>query len=139
MLSFGYTLLLNEAVTACELADLDPYLGMLHSPHRNRPSLALDLIEEVRPVIVDATVVRLVRTSQVTPASFTLTAEHGCRLDDTGRRAFLGAFERRMLTLVHHPGEGRRIAWRQALVAQARQLAAVLAERHPDYRPVIWR
>ena len=62
-----YTLLLNEAVTACVLAGLDPYLGMLHSPHRNRPSLALDLIEEVRPV-VDATVVRLVRTSQVTPA-----------------------------------------------------------------------
>ena len=139
MLSFGYTLLLNEAVTACVLAGLDPYLGMLHSPHRNRPSLALDLIEEVRPVIVDATVVRLARTRQVTPASFTLTAEHGCRLDDAGRRAFLEAFERRMLTLVHHPLEARRIAWRQALAAQARQLSAVIAGRQPEYRPVIWR
>jgi CRISP-associated protein Cas1 len=139
MLSFGYTLLFNEAVTACVLAGLDPYLGMLHSPHRNRPSLALDLIEEVRPVVVDATVVRLVRTSQVTPASFTLTAEHGCRLDPASRRAFLEAFERRMLTLVHHPGEGRRISWRHALVAQARQLAAVLLERQSEYRPVIWR
>jgi CRISPR-associated protein Cas1 len=64
---------------------------MLHSPHRNRPSLALDLIEEVRPVVVDATVIRLARTGQVSPASFTLTAEHGCRLDDAGRRAFLAA------------------------------------------------
>jgi CRISPR-associated protein Cas1 len=97
------------------------------------------LIEEVRPVIVDATVVRLVRTKQVTPANFTITAEHGCRLDDIGRRTFLGAFERRMLTLVHHPVEGRRIAWRHALVAQARQLAAVFAGQQIEYRPVIWR
>jgi hypothetical protein len=44
-----------------------------------------------------------------------------------------------MLTLVHHPVEGRRIAWRQVLVAQARQLAAVLAGRQPEYRPVVWR
>ncbi len=60
-------------------------------------------------------------------------------LDDAARRAFLGAFERRMLTLVHHPVEARRIAWRQALVAQARQLSAVIAERRTEYRPVIWR
>jgi CRISPR-associated endonuclease Cas1 len=139
MLSFGYTLVLNEAVSACVLVGLDPYLGMLHSPHRNRPSLALDLIEELRPVVVDAIVVRLTRTGQVTPASFTITPEHGCRLDDAGRRAFLSSYERRMLTLVHHPVEGRRISWRQVLTVQARMIAAVLDERAPQYRPVVWR
>jgi CRISPR-associated protein Cas1 len=139
MLSFGYTLLLNEAVAACVLAGLDPYLGMLHSPRRNRPSLALDLIEEVRPVVVDAMVVRLTRTRQVTPASFTITAEQGCRLDDPSRRAFLSAYERRMLTLVHHPAERRRISWRQVLHVQARLIAAVLDERAPHYRPAVWR
>ncbi len=139
MLSFGYTLLLNEAVGACLLAGLDPYLGMLHSPHSKRPSLALDLIEEVRPVIVDATVVRLARTGQVTPASFTTTEEQGCRLDEAGRRTFLAAYERRMLTLVHHPAEGRRISWRQVLSVQARQVAAVLIGREPAYQPVVWR
>jgi CRISP-associated protein Cas1 len=44
-----------------------------------------------------------------------------------------------MLTLVHHPLEGRRIVWRQVLVAQAHQLAAVLTGRQPGYRPVVWR
>jgi hypothetical protein len=94
-----------------------------------RPSLALDLIEEMRPVIVDATVIRLVRTNQITLANFTSTEEHGCRLDDAGRRAFLSGYERRMLTLVHHPAEGRRIPWRHALNAQARRIAAVIAGR----------
>jgi CRISPR-associated protein Cas1 len=164
MLSFGYTLLLNEAVAACVLAGLDPYLGMLHSPHRNRPSLALDhpmtgfterlaygsphrnrpslaldLIEEFRPVVVDATVIRLIRTGAVRHEHFTFTAEHGCRLDELGRRTFLGGYERRILTLVHHPAEGRRISWRQALNVQARQVAAVLTGRQPEYRPVVWR
>lgn len=139
MLSFGYTLLTNEAVSACILAGLDPYLGMLHSPHRNRPSLALDLMEEVRPVVVDATVVRLVRTGQLTPANFTITAEQGCRLDDVGRRVFLSAYERRMLTLSYHPAEGRRLSWRQILNVQARLIAATLTTGEPRYRPVVWK
>ncbi len=139
MLSFGYTLLTHEAVAACQLAGLDPYLGMLHSPRRNRPSLALDLIEELRPVVVDATVIRLARTGQITPMNFTLTDDQGCRLDDHGRRTFLEAYERRMLTLVHHPAEKRRIPWRHVMLAQARTLAAVLTGRKPEYRPVVWR
>lgn len=139
MLSFGYTLLTNEAVTGCILAGLDPYLGLLHSPHRNRSSLALDLIEEMRPVLVDAIVIRLVRTGQITPANFTTTAEHGCRLDPPGRRAFLAAHERRMLTLVHHPAERRRISWRHALAVQARGVAAVIAGSQTQYRPVVWK
>jgi CRISPR-associated protein Cas1 len=138
MLSFAYTLLLAEAISACEIAGLDPHLGVLHAPHDDRPSLALDLIEEVRPVIADAVVVRLVRTGQVTPADFT-TSHDGCRLDDAARRRFLTAYEKRMLTLVHHPAEDRRIPWRQVLYAQARQLAAVFEDREPNYTPVVWR
>ncbi|MDB4872933.1 MAG: cas1 [Gemmatimonadales bacterium] len=138
MLSFAYTLLLAEAVSACEVAGLDPHLGVLHTPRDDRPSLALDLIEEVRPAIADAVVVRLVRTGQLTPADFT-TTEAGCRLDDAARRRFLAAYERRMLTLVHHADEGRRIPWRQVLYAQARRLAAVFEDREPEYVPVGWR
>lgn len=138
MLSFAYTLLLSEAVSACALAGLDPHLGVLHTPKNDRPSLALDLIEEVRPVIADAVVVRLIRTRQLTPADFT-TTENGCRLDDAARRRFLAAFEKRMLTLVHHPAEGRRISWRQVLHAQARQLAAAFEDRATSYTTVNWR
>jgi CRISPR-associated protein Cas1 len=139
MLSFGYTLLTNEAVAACELAGLDPFLGFLHGPRRSRPSLALDLIEELRPVVVDATVIRLARVGQVTPGDFITNDEDGCRLTDPARRLFLSAYEQRMLTLVFHPVEGRRLPWRQVLAAQARQVAAVLTGRAPDYQPVVWR
>jgi CRISPR-associated protein Cas1 len=139
MLSFGYTLLTSEAVAACELAGLDPFLGFLHGPRRSRPSLALDLIEELRPVVVDATLVRLARVGQVTPADFTATDGDGCRMTDPARRAFLAAYEQRMLTLVFHPAEGRRLPWRQVLAAQARQVAAVLTGRAADYQPVVWR
>jgi hypothetical protein len=124
---------------ACEIANLVPHLGFLHAPRRGRPSLALDLMEEFRPVLVDATVVRLTRTGQITPADFTTTTELGCRMTDDARRTFLAAYETRMLTLVHHPAEQRRIPWRQALAAQAHQIAGVLTDRVPDYRPVIWR
>lgn len=139
MLSFGYTLLCNEAVAACLTAGLDPYLGMLHSVRRNRPSLALDLIEELRPVIVDAVVIRLIRTEAIRPEHFTMTQDKGCRMDDLGRRTYLAAYERRMLTLVHHPAEGRRISWRQAMIVQARRIAAVLEGRADDYQAVTWR
>lgn len=139
MLSFGYTLLTNEAVSACVLAGLDPYLGMLHSPHRNRPSLALDLMEELRPVVVDAMIVRLTRTNQITQANFTITPEHGCRLDDVGRRAFLSAYERRMLTLSYHPIEGRRVSWRNILYIQAKLIATALVDGDTRYQPVVWR
>lgn len=139
MLSFAYTLLASEAISACELAGLDPHLGVLHTPRNDRPSLALDLIEEMRPVIADAVVVRVVRTGQVEPADFTTTVEAGCRMDESARRRFLAAYERRMLTLIHHPTEGRRVPWRQALYAQARRLAAALEDSGPGYAPVAWR
>jgi CRISPR-associated protein Cas1 len=138
MLSFGYILLANEAVAACEIAGLDPFLGFLYATRRGRPSLALDLMEELRPVLVDATVVRLARTGQVTPADFT-SVEGGCRMTDPARHAFLTAYETRLLTLVHHLAEQRRVPWRQAIAVQAHQVAAVVTGRLPDDRPVIWR
>jgi CRISP-associated protein Cas1 len=103
MLSFTYTLLLAEAVSACELAGLDPHLGVLHTPRDDRPS-ALDLV----------------RTRQVTPADFTNTEATTGQLDDSARRRFLAAYEKRMLTLVHHADENRRIPWRQLLYALRR-------------------
>jgi len=60
MLSFGYTLLLNDVLLILEQTGLDPYLGFLHAPEYGRPSLALDIMEEFRPVIVDSLVIRMV-------------------------------------------------------------------------------
>ena len=60
-------------------------------------------------------------------------------MNDPARKQFLAVYERRMLTLVSHPLEGRRVPWRQVLTIQARHLADVFCGREPDYRPVVWR
>lgn len=70
LLSFGYTLLVQESIAACEAAGLDAYSGFLHHNRVGRPSLALDLAEEFRPVIVDSVVLRMLNTMMLTPDSF---------------------------------------------------------------------
>jgi CRISPR-associated protein Cas1 len=91
-------LLARDAVTAVELTGLDPAVGFLHELHRGRPSLALDLIEEFRPVIVDHLVIRLCTSGKVSPAGFTTddSGERGCRMDRDTLRTFLAAYENRM-------------------------------------------
>ncbi|MFW6638523.1 CRISPR-associated endonuclease Cas1 [Nocardiopsis algeriensis] len=141
MLSFGYTLLLNDAVVACHIAGLDPEGGYLHSLAQGRASLALDLMEEFRPVIVDSVVTGLVLGGKVAPEGFDHPADEGqgCRMAPETLKVFLAAYEKRMLTLARHPGLGRRVSYRAALTAQARLLAAVLAGREDAYRPMVWR
>ncbi|GAA3820773.1 CRISPR-associated endonuclease Cas1 [Streptomyces chiangmaiensis] len=141
MLSFGYTLLTREAVAAVELAGLDPAVGFLHEMRRSRPSLALDLVEEFRPVIVDHLVIGLCTASKVSPAGFATdeSGERGCRMDRDTLRTFLAAYERRMLTAAHHPTTGRRVSYRTALTVQARHLANVITGRTPAYTPIGWR
>ena len=141
MLSFGYTLLLNDAVVACQIAGLDPEGGYLHSLAQGRASLALDLIEEFRPVVVDSVVNGLVLGGKVAPLGFDqpVDTDKGCRMSPETLKLFLAAYEKRMLTLARHPGLGRRVSYRAALTAQARLLASVLAGRTDAYEPMVWR
>lgn len=141
MLSFGYTLLLNDAVVACHIAGLDPEGGYLHALVQGRASLALDLMEEFRPVVVDSVVTNLVLGDRVEPKGFDHPAdsEKGCRMSPETLKVFLAAYEQRMLTLVRHPGLGRRVSYRAALTTQARLLAGVLASREDAYTPMVWR
>jgi CRISPR-associated endonuclease Cas1 len=83
MLSFGYTLLAHEAIAAAELAGLDPMVGFLHQHRWGRPALALDLMEEFRPITVDVAVWRCVSTRQVRPEQFEDDPSLGCRMGAT--------------------------------------------------------
>lgn len=139
LLSFGYTFLTQEAVAAVEIAGLDPAVGFLHEMHRSRPSHALDLIEEFRPVVVDPVAVSLCTSGKISPTGFTHDDERGSRMAHETLRVFLAAFERRMLTVAHHPTAGRRASYRQALTVQARHLAGVVTDRVPAYSPITWR
>lgn len=155
LLSFGYTLLGNVVQGYVELAGLDPHLGALHRPEYGRPSLALDLIEEFRPVIVDMTVVRVINTRTITPADFLTVGEEAPiedewereEAEDTGVPAprrllftpagvkkWVTAFERRLLDRVAYPPSGLQLTYRQVLREQVYRLARHL-KGEGEYEP----
>ncbi len=132
LLSFVYALLVKEWTLALYAAGVDPLLGFYHRPRYGRPSLALDLAEEFRPLLADSTVLTLINNGEVTPASFIRRAG-AVALTDAGRRAVLAAFERRMDSLVTHPLFGYRISYRRILQVQARLLSRVLLGEIGEY------
>lgn len=141
-LSFGYTLLVQEVQGATEVAGLDPYRGFLHQPRVGRPSLALDLVEEWRPVLVDWLLVSLFTSGRLTAEDFEVVPSGGsdlCRLTAAGRRKFLAAYEHRLLTMFTHSGSGRRVSYRVGLSLQASALGRALRAELGSYRPVAWK
>lgn len=141
MLSFGYSILVQEVISAIHAAGLDPYASFLHRPRVGRPSLALDLVEEFRPCIVDSVVIRLVRIGAVTPDDFEIAdgPPRSCRLQAPARRLLLDALETRMLTVFTHANARRRMSWRQAVGWQCHEVVRVLGESGASYRPLFWR
>ncbi len=134
MLSYGYVLLCHEATAALGAAGLDPMVGFLHQHRWGRPALALDLMEEFRPVTVDVAVWRCLATRQVRPEQFTTEPDVGCRMGSDAKHTFLAAYEKRMLTLTSHQGTGRRVSLRVAVHLQAKMLAKALGEPDGRYR-----
>jgi CRISPR-associated protein Cas1 len=86
MLSFGYTLLVHGTVSALATAGVDPAVGFLHQARWGRPSLALDLMEEFWPLVVDAVVLRCLTTGIVRFEEFETIPEHGCWMNQRARR-----------------------------------------------------
>ncbi len=137
--SFGYTLLVQEAIAALETVGLDAAVGFMHQARWGRPCLALDLIEEFRPMIVDAVVLRCVTSGVVRFEEFDTTPDKGCRMGTRARQAFLAAYERRMLTVFTHEPTGRRVSCRVGLGLQAKALARHVLDPDLGYRPVRWK
>jgi CRISPR-associated protein Cas1 len=139
MLSFGYTLLVQEAIAALETAGLDAAVGFLHRARWGRPCLALDLMEEFRPVVVDAVVLRCLSTGIVRFEEFETSPDVGCRMSARARQAFLAAYERRMLTVFTHEPTARRVSYRVGISLQAKALARAILDPDRVYRPVRWK
>jgi CRISP-associated protein Cas1 len=97
-------------------------------------------MEEYRPMVVDAMIVRLTATGQITTADFVTDETAGtCRMTYEGRRRFITGYERRMLTLFRHIGTGRTVSYRVGLHLQARLLAKVFLDAEDHYQAVTWR
>lgn len=139
LLSLAYTLLTNAMFTACEVAGLDPYDGFLHADKYGRPALALDLIEEFRPIVADSVVLTVVNNRMLNPDDFETGEDGGVYLTRRSRRAFLEQFSRRLNTEVHHPDAGRALSYQKVFEVQARRLRKCLERGEPDYQPFLAR
>ena len=138
LLSFLYSLLAKECLAALLAVGLDPYCGFYHRLRYGRPSLALDLAEEFRPLIADSVVLSLVNNRIVTRNDFVVRGP-SCALSDHGRRAVIGAFQDRLDTLVRHPVFEYSVSYRRIIEIQARLLARRVSGELPAYRGFITR
>jgi len=132
LLSFAYALLTKDCFGAVSCVGFDPYKGFFHSNRHGKPSLALDLLEEFRPVIADSVVLTLVNNEMLTPDDF-VTWREACQLTDAGRKKFFQAYEQRRATVVTHPVYGYRMSYSRMLEVQARMLAAYVRGSVPAY------
>ena len=132
LLSFAYALLTKDCFSAVCTVGFDPYKGFFHSNRHGKPSLALDLLEELRPVIADSVVLTLINNEMLTLDDF-LTWREACQLTDAGRKTFFQAYEQRKATVVTHPVYGYRMSYSRMLEVQARMLAAYVRGSVPEY------
>ncbi|HWV84304.1 MAG TPA: CRISPR-associated endonuclease Cas1 [Capillimicrobium sp.] len=138
LLSFAYAMLAKDATIALLAAGLDPYVGLYHRPRFGRPSLALDLAEEFRPLIADSVVLTAVNNGEIDASGF-VSRPGAVALTAAGRRRVLATYERRMQEHLRHPVFGYRASYRRILEIQARLLAASLTGDVPAYRPLTTR
>jgi CRISPR-associated protein Cas1 len=132
LLSFAYALLVKDVRLALTAVGFDCTMGFYHKPRPGRPALALDLMEEFRPLVADSVVLSAVNTEVVQAQDFT-RAGGGVSLGDKARKSFIAAYERRMEQEITHPIFGYQVSYRRILEVQARLLARVVSGELPEY------
>lgn len=138
LLSYGYTILLNQVASAICAVGLDPYVGYLHSTQYGKPALALDLMEEFRPLIVDSVVLSVFNNGILNERDFN-EEFGGWRLNDAGRRTFLAKLEARFDETIMHPTFDYQATYRRCLELQARLLAKALTGEIAAYPAFVTR
>jgi len=159
LLSFGYTLLLNDLVAACQTAGLDPDLGFFHAIDYNKPSMALDLEEEFRPVIVDSIVLYAINRPVFALSDFEVgqpkeqepdedsgeaapaanPAVRPIYLKEAARKRFLALYETRVNEQILYPLAGEQTSYRRVFEQQAYQMGRVILGEADQYTPLMVR
>jgi CRISPR-associated protein Cas1 len=138
MLSLGYTLLGHQVASAIQVVGLDPYTGFLHQIRHGRPSLALDMMEEFRPLIVDSVVLNICNHRLLTTNDF--QEELGVvYLKPEARKKFYSKFEERLQEEIYHPCFEYRTSYRRCIELQVRLLGKHLLGEIASYPPFIVR
>lgn len=139
LLSFVYSLLANLCASALEGAGLDSYVGFLHRDRPGRASLALDLMEELRPVLGDRFALTLINHRLIRPEHFDFRENGSVLLNDLGRRVLLNAWQERKRETLTHPFLGEKLSWGLVPHIQALLLARYLRGDLDAYPPFLWK
>jgi len=139
VLSFLYSMLALDARAACEATGLDAAVGFLHRDRPGRPSLALDLMEELRPILADRLALSLVNRQQIKASGFRIEPTGAVLMGDTTRREVLAAYQRRKQETITHPFLGEKMTLGLVVHIQARLFARHLRGDLDAYPPFVWK
>jgi CRISP-associated protein Cas1 len=138
LLSFGYSLLSHDIQSAVNIVGFDPYLGYLHTERYGRPSLALDVMEEFRPLVVDAMVLSAINRRALVVADFTTEPlSKAVSLSNEGRKTFLRLYEQKKQSKFKHPVLQKQCTYQEAFEIQARLMGKYLMSETDKYPPLI--
>ena len=138
LLSFAYSLLTADLISAIQTVGLDPYIGFFHQLKYGKPCLALDLMEEFRPILADSVVITLINNRRIKPTDFT-QSHGGWYLKDNSRKVFYAAYETRKNETITHPVFKYKLTFRRAMELQVRLLAKYLTGEIEAYTPLTIR
>ena len=139
LLSFLYTLLAHDCAAALEAVGLDSYVGFLHRDRPGRSSLALDMMEELRPVMADRFALTLINRQMLEKKQFRFEPGGAVFLSEDGRKAVLSAWQERKKETITHPYLKEKLSWGLVPYAQALLLARYLRGDLDGYPPFFWK
>lgn len=137
LLSFLYALVRHDCIAALTSIGLDPFVGFLHVDRPNRPSLALDLMEEFRPWLADRLAVTLINRQQLGPGDFVTREGGAVEFTDAGRKRVIKSYQERKQEAMNHPLLDQNLRLARMPFVQARVLARHLRGDLPEYLPLV--
>lgn len=139
ILSFAYTVLSGECANALASVGLDPYVGFMHGDRPGRISLALDLMEELRPVLADRFILTLINTKAIQAVHFEKQKDQAVLLNENGRKVFFTAWQDHKRESITHPYLKEKIPWGLVPYVQALLLARTIRGDVDEYPPFLWK
>ncbi|MCU0078128.1 type I-C CRISPR-associated endonuclease Cas1c [Extibacter muris] len=139
MLSFAYTLVTNSVISALETVGVDPYVGVLHTERPGRASLALDLVEELRPVLADRFVLSLINKKIVNGKDFVTKENNAVLMKDEARKRILTEWQNKKRETLTHPFLKEKVEWGMVPYVQAMLLSRYLRGDLDAYPPFLWK
>lgn len=139
MLSFAYSMLAHDCASALESVGLDSYVGFLHRDRPGRTSLALDLMEELRPCMADRFVLTLINNRVMKPEDFQVQDSGAVLLTEAGRKCFLKAWQERKRDQLTHPYLEEKMSWGMVPYVQALLLNRYIRGDLDAYPPFLWK